>query len=249
MLSKDGCELLCEHRCAFLFGNTAPDVQVVTGQPRVATHFFDLPIRNSTAPPWQKIFSEYASLAIREKLSAIQLAFLSGYLCHLQADWFWIQEIYLPVFGPTCTWRTWQQRLYLHNVLRSYLDRMIINHLGRETDLCLGGVVPDHWLPFVDDQSLMEWRDILFPQLCPGGEVQTVEVFALRQGISTDDYYTLLNSEERMQKEIFVHLSLQKVEQYRQKVLDFSIRFLNNYLTHPVGYGIGLKMLQEAKPE
>lgn len=35
---------LMEQRAAFLFGNVAPDVQVISGQARSSTHFFELPI-------------------------------------------------------------------------------------------------------------------------------------------------------------------------------------------------------------
>ena len=38
---------LLEQRGAFLFGNTAPDVQTVSGQLRETTHFFDIPLRSN----------------------------------------------------------------------------------------------------------------------------------------------------------------------------------------------------------
>ena len=34
---------------AFLFGNIAPDVQTVSGQPREATHFFPVPLNGAPA--------------------------------------------------------------------------------------------------------------------------------------------------------------------------------------------------------
>jgi hypothetical protein len=117
---------LFPNRGAFLFGNSAPDVQVVSGQPRELTHFFDLPIRAGDIPPWKRALSAFPALASPENLPPPQAAFLAGYLCHLQADWLWILQIFAPVFGPECRWTSFTHRLYLHNVLRAYLDRRIL---------------------------------------------------------------------------------------------------------------------------
>jgi hypothetical protein len=38
---------------AFLLGNTAPDVQTISGQAREATHFFAVPLGGG-APAWRK---------------------------------------------------------------------------------------------------------------------------------------------------------------------------------------------------
>jgi hypothetical protein len=91
-------------------------------------------------------------------------------------------------------------------------------------------VQPDGWLPFVQDRHLTQWRDLLFPQLLPGATTQTVEVFSARQGISAPDFYALLESEERMQQEVFEHVPLPLVQSYRQKVLDENVRMLSDFL-------------------
>jgi hypothetical protein len=217
-------------RGMFLFGNTAPDVQVVSGQPRQVTHFFNLPIQAGDQPPWELILSDHPHLANAEQLPAHQAAFLSGYLCHLQADWFWVKDIFAPIFGPRCSWSTFHKRLYYHNVLRAYLDRHILPELFPGMDICLRRVNPDGWLPFVQDHHLMEWRNLLFPQLQPGAVTQTVEVFSSRQGISAPEFYNLLESGERMQQEIFQHIPLKYVQNYRQRVLDENILLLSVYL-------------------
>ena len=65
--------------------------------------------------------------------SDAQAAFLAGYICHLQADWLWVNQIFEPIFGHSCTWGDHPQRLYIHNVLRAYLDRLILAELPAET--------------------------------------------------------------------------------------------------------------------
>lgn len=238
-------------RCAFLFGNTAPDVQVVSGQPRQETHFFNLPIQAVDRPAWELILSEYSHLAVAEQLSINQASFLAGYLCHLQADWLWVKDIFTPIFGPHCSWGTFHQRLYYHNVLRAYLDLHILPDLHPGIDACLRQVEPARWLPFVQDRYLVQWRDLLFPQLQPGAVPQTVEVFSSRQGISAPEYYALLESEDRMQKEIFEHFPLRLVQSFRQRVLDENIRLLSDYLAftlHQMNMPIKGNVLQGVQP-
>jgi hypothetical protein len=223
-------QFLQEYRGEFLFGTTAPDVQVVSGQSREATHFFDLPIQDDDQPAWDSFLSTYPSLATAARLPAPQTGFLSGYLCHLQADWLWVKDIFTPVFGPVCAWGTFRQRLYYHNVLRAYLDLQTLPELPKGTGANLDQAVPDAWLPFVEDQYLAEWRDILSRQLLPGATIQTVEVFSSRQGISAPEYYSLLASEERMQHEVFEHLPLEFVDRYKEKALAYNVQLLSDYL-------------------
>ena len=234
----------------FLFGNTAPDVQVVSGQAREATHFFSLPIQVNDHPAWKCMLSEHPHLAGAGKLDAAQAAFLAGYLCHLQADWNWVMDIFAPKFGPDCTWGTFSQRLYYHNVLRSYLDLHIVDNLPAGIDTCLSQVAPANWLPFVQDRHLVDWRNFLTPQLEPGGTIQTVEVFSSRQGICAPEYYALLQSEERMEQEIFTQLPLAGVKEYNLKVLDENISFLNEYLVftlHPTPVPIDRRVFRGAQ--
>jgi len=214
----------------FLFGSTAPDVQVISGQLRQATHFFNIPILAGDPLAWEKLLADYPSLRFAEKLPAAQTAFVAGYLCHLQADWRWITDIFAPVFGPGCLWGTFQERLYYHNVLRAYLDQDVLPGLAEDMAGCLGQVTPHDWLPFVRDDHLAAWRDYLAPQLRSGAASQTVEVFSARQGISAPEYHALLGSQERMQREIFTHLPLEQVQRYRQAVLDDNSHLLLQYL-------------------
>jgi hypothetical protein len=214
-------------------------VQVISGQPREVTHFFRLPIEENSPPPWEVFLKANPSLAEPMRLSPAQSAFLAGYLCHLLADWLWIKEIYAPVFGPDCSWSTFPHRLYLHNILRTYLDLRVLKRLPTGMGTCLEGVTPRSWLPFVGDAFLFEWRDFISHQLQPGAAVQTVEVFAQRQGISPVEFHRLLNSTERMEAEGFVRMPRQRLINYRRRLLDESIRLVYAYLEHDIAQEIG----------
>lgn len=229
-LSPELRAFLIRHRGAFLFGNTAPDVQTISGQERAATHFFDIPIRNGDPLPWSALFSKYESLAKPGPLAPERVAFLIGYLCHLQADWIWVRQIFVPVFGKSSLWGTFPRRLYLHNVLRSYLDLEILPTLGNGTAASLQQTAPAGWLPFVQDDYLLIWRNFLTEQLKPGASVKTVEVFAARQGVSPDEYYQLLYSEDRMQSEVFAFIPQQRLRHYRQSLIEENLVLIQNYL-------------------
>lgn len=208
-----------DHWPAFLLGNTAPDVQTITHQDRRATHFFDIPIFKGEPQPWERMFRRYPDLTPWRRLPEDQAIFLLGYMCHLRADVVWVQKIFFPIFGPFAGWQTMKQRLYLHNVLRSYLDYELLPLLPGDLGKVLAEAVPSNWLPFVEDNHLQQWRDFVSRQLLPGASVHTVEVFAARQGISPEEYYRLIQSEERLDQEIFQRLPRQTLSDYRRQVV------------------------------
>jgi hypothetical protein len=221
---------LVQVQCSFLLGNTAPDVQVISGKPRQATHFFTLPIPNGSKLPWEQLLEDYPQLSDAQTLHEEQAAFIAGYLCHLQADWYWIKKIYWPYFGPAQDWGTHVDRLYLHNVLRTYLEEKVIKSLSVDQWTCFRQISNLNWLPFVEQKHLGEWSTFLAQQLHPGGRVQTVEVFAERQGLPVEEFYSLLLSEERMEREIFAHFPRKVLTEYRQDLFEANVRLLNNYL-------------------
>jgi hypothetical protein len=218
---------LVSERCAFLFGHTAPDVQVISGQPRQDTHFFTLPITNRSELAWKRLFSLNPHLADINQLVPNQAAFITGYICHLQADWFWVKKIYGPYFSPSCVWGTSKSRLYLHNVLRSYCDERALHTLPPGMDECLKQVRPERWLPFTRDEYLQEWSSFLAQQLHPNGKIKTVEVLAEREGSDPDEFASLLKSEERMEREVFIHVPRNLLTEYRQELITNNLSFLN----------------------
>lgn len=229
-LSISTRRFLWQDRAAFYYGSIAPDVQTISGQARVETHFYDLPLGKNKLPPWEEIFISHPNLAQPANIDEPRAAFILGYILHLQADWKWVQEIYVPYFGKQSQWGTLSHRLYLHNVLRIYLDQEILPELLNGNKPPILQVVPSNWLPFVQDRYLERWRDLLADQLHPGATVRGVEIFASRQGISPDEYYQLLSSEERIQAEIFTHLPREKLQTYRQTLLEENLQLIEEYL-------------------
>lgn len=222
-------QLILKHYGAFVLGNTAPDVQVISGQSRQETHFFKLPLDPCAQYPWERMVECFPLLEAQCDLDSKQFVFLLGYMCHLQADFLWVKTIFHPLFGPHLGWANFKQRLYLHNVLRAYLDAQILPTLDSDLIVKMQLVSPNQWLPFVKDEHLLIWRDFLCEQLIPGAVSQTVEVFANRQGLPTEDFYQLLSSESRMEAEIFSRVSRSQLAAYYQLVIIQNQKLFESY--------------------
>jgi hypothetical protein len=220
--------LIEEHLGAFYLGNTAPDVQVISNQKRSATHFFQVPIPRNAQVPWERILSEYPGL--KTNLDSPHAMFICGYLCHLQADWIWVSEIFEPVFGPRQTWASFSERLYWHNILRAYLDLQVLEELPIDKILEAGFVDSHNWLPFIRDRDLETWWVYLCDQLRPGKSVKTIEVFADRQGIDVLEFQAMLDSDESLQENIFKNISHEALDDYCEQLVTSNVSLLNDYL-------------------
>jgi len=218
-----------EVRGAFLFGHIAPDVQVVSRQPRESTHFYTIPPTNRR-PAYRLMLSAYPELANPAHLSPAQAAFVAGYISHLLLDEAWTREIFCPVFGPGQTWADWRERLLLHNVLRTWLDRRDLPRVPVGAGDLLRRAQPDSWLPFAADADLRRWRDIVADQFTPGAAIRTVEIFARRARIPDAEFLTLLDAPV-MEQRVFTHTPLAELEAYDRRAIarttDLTLRYLN----------------------
>ncbi|MBN1876987.1 MAG: hypothetical protein JXA33_22385 [Anaerolineae bacterium] len=178
-------EHIMEASGAYLLGTTAVDVQSVTQQPRIETHFYHLP------PPEcpravETMLALYPGLADPYVLSPEYAAFVSGYLIHLVWDEVWAWKVFIPFYYSSGLWTDRRTRSVHHNALRVLLDRDAERELRKGTTLTalLREVAPDHWLPFVEEGALQYWRDWVVTQLADPQAVQTVQVFAERMGVT-----------------------------------------------------------------
>ena len=201
-------------RGAFLFGNTAPDVQTVSGQLREATHFFVIPWTH-VPKPHKAMFELYPYLGFPQNRPADHAAFIAGYICHLRLDVLWVRDIYLDNFGPDAHWgANLRERHVYHNILRAWCDRHDQDHLNDTIGSALSLANPVEWLPFTADRYLIQWRDNLAGQFRPGASIRTVEVFAERGGVPPEKFHQVLDSPEEMEQHIFAHASREKLEKF-----------------------------------
>jgi hypothetical protein len=170
-------------------------------------------------PAWRVMFEAHPTLADPARLSPARAAFLAGYICHLALDQLWIAEIFDPIFGEAANWSTFNERLFLHNVLRIYLDRIDLPALQESAGASLKQAQPQDWLPFLADQALRRWRDFVADQLAEGAISQTVEVFAARMNLAPTEFESLLKSPAAMQTHIFERLPQSSLADFRARGL------------------------------
>lgn len=215
-------------RGAFFFGHIAPDVQVVSRQPREATHFFTLPL-TSRRPAYERMLASHPPLAQPCALPAAQAAFLTGYVAHLLLDELWVREIF-PIFGPGQVWGDWRERFLLHNVLRAWLDRRDIPCLQDGIGDLLRQAQPDDWLPFAADANLCRWRDLVADQFKPDAAIRTVEIFANRARIRDAEFLALLEPDV-MEERVFSRISPTALQSFRRRAVarshDLTVQYLN----------------------
>ncbi len=227
-LPQPAHEALYAEKPAFLLGCVAPDAQTVSGQPREATHFFYVPLRDSV-PAFRHLFDAYPALAQAAELPRAQAACLAGYLTHLALDEFWVRDVFEPIFGPRADWGTFIERLYLHNALRSHLDASDRKMLPASTAATLSSVRPHDLCPFISDETLLHWRDLIAEQLSPGQAGRTVEVFAERMGADPRAFAALLASPEQMRRRVFSRLPDGLLERYYREGLSQCETVLQRY--------------------
>ena len=220
--------VLAVERPAFLFGSIAPDAQSVSGQPREATHFFNVPFQDAV-PACRHLFAAFPALAEPRRLPGAQAAFMAGYVTHLALDELWVKEIFEPNFGSLAQWGLFTERLYLHNALRSHLDASDFKRLTASTSGTLHAARLNGLCPFIADESLLHWRDLIADQFSPGQAIRTVEVFAQRMGADPHRFAALLASPQEMQRRIFDRLPGGALEQFYRDGLALCREMLERY--------------------
>jgi len=228
-LSERARALLATQRAAFLFGNTAPDVQTVSGQTREATHFYRVPLA-SERPAHEALFAAHPGLARVDRMPAAHAAFMAGYIAHLLLDVIWVRDIFTPVFGPEAGWGRFRERLFLHNVLRAWCDRRDQTQLTDGTGARLASARPDRWLPFTHDDHLGRWRDQLVEQLAPGAIIRTVEVFAERGHVPPAEFERVLRSPGELDERIFTRIPHATLDAYYARSLSEACALITAYL-------------------
>lgn len=219
--------LLTRWRGPFLLGHTAPDVRAVSGQRREASHFYTIP-RTSDRPAWRILFDAHPSLVCANALPPAQAVFVAGYIVHLLLDEIWLDDVFRRYFLQD--WGPLRERLFLHNVLRIWLDRRDQRRLNGSTAATLRQAEPESWLPFVSDEHLRMWRDWLAEQLSPGHSMETAKVFARRMGIAASELEDVAASPQQMEERVFRHFPRSALESFHETGYRRSVALVGSYI-------------------
>jgi hypothetical protein len=145
---------------AYYLGATTPDVRAITRWERERTHFFDLHNFEEQSGV-AAIFEAYPDLASPGKLNEATVAFLCGYISHLEMDEAWICEVYRPSFGERSPLEGGPLANILDRVLQFELDRRGQEpHVAEAIRRDLLSTDLDIQTGFIDHEALAQWRDI-----------------------------------------------------------------------------------------
>jgi hypothetical protein len=153
--------LLLDEAGSFYLGATTPDIRVITKWDRADTHFFRLDDFSHQSGV-QALLDQHPEVSSPSCLSSRSAAFMCGYITHLEMDEAWIDQIYRPCFG---------ERSPLHgDVLANLLDRVLqfeLDRRSREDRAAVSEIrealirsTVETALTFLDEETLLRWRDV-----------------------------------------------------------------------------------------
>ncbi len=227
-LHPDARDLLAAHRSEFYLGSVAPDVQTVSRVPRVQTHFYDLPPETDDKA-YPKMLARYPRLNSKS-LPPNKAVFVSAYCAHLMLDLRWYYEVLIPYFIDPPSWDDNHQRFVVHNTLLTFLDKSAANSLPSDVAQVLDSIDEGGWLPFVENEDLMKWRDILVDQLRPGAPLRTIEIYASRLYMSPEEFAANLNQPAWMDEHLFRRVPVPAVKEMLASAVPESVKLINDYL-------------------
>ncbi len=213
----------------FLLGSVAPDLSSIDGLRRDETHFFALPPQPHQCGPFN-LLRRYPQFAHTCHLSAASAAFISGYLAHLLADEIWLWRIFVPYFVLGMTGDNAQDKLMIHNAIRTYIDRDDRATLDAATRVELSNSTAIDVLPFVSPRSLTMWKQMLCTQLVSGAAMRTLEVFARQIGVTPQALENCLNEELTRPNEVFRVIVPHLLSEYQREVIHASKNLVTRYL-------------------
>ena len=215
---------------AFYLGSVAADVQTITNASRSSTHFYKIP-PSTDVVAFDQMLVSFPELAVAAVLTPAHAVMVAAYRAHLLADIRWFWDMTNPFFLEPIDWPVdHYQRFLVHNILLAYLDAEAVAALPAGAGGTLAAAEPAGWLPFVSDDALRRWRDMLADQLQPGVPVATVAIYASRMQIQADEFSARLANPEWMAKRVFKRVPLAALQASTRQVLDESVQLLNSYL-------------------
>lgn len=192
-------------RGAFLLGGVAADARVNAGTARADTHFYQYgaPIER---PPHEIMLDAHPHL--RTPADAAHRAFVAGYVAHLAVDEHWTTNMTYPHFALR-EWRDQQERYYMLHIILIHMDERDYNRLEAWQAPALRRAEPSGWLPFMGDDVLRSWRDLIYEQICDDGDSRTLTIFGGRIGKTPDQMRRILDSPTAIQTRLWQYIPRQ----------------------------------------
>jgi hypothetical protein len=122
------------------------------------------------------------------------------------------------------------QRFLMLHILLITLDERDLARLDASLMECLRDVPVHRWLPFLSDEVLREWGNLIYRQIMPGGESETLAVYGVRVGKTTEQLRAILDSPEQMQRDLWAHVTPEKTAEVEAHMLDHARTQMIAYL-------------------
>jgi hypothetical protein len=225
-----------DNRGAFYMGSTGPDMHILEGRRRSASHFFELDEMHEQNSV-ETFFEAYPELRKARELSGGAPAFVAGYLTHLVIDEIWITEIYRPFFGPASPLGGDPRANIMDRVLQYDMDlqRRSRTEVTREIRRVLLESDLDLDLSFVDCATLRRWRDVAAEMLGRPPSWDRFRYlagrFLLSAGIDTEEKLEeFLKTVPDLLTEAKEHVTETRMNDSYQKMTLLSLETLRGYL-------------------
>jgi hypothetical protein len=222
-------DLLTRQLPAFQLGSIVADARVASGVGREVTHFYAYG-RPISERPWRLMLREHASLA--EAHDEAHLAFLAGYVAHLATDEAWALKMVRPQFWER-EWLGVERRdkfLALHLIL-TIMDERDEPALAPWQAKSLSRSEPAGWLPFMTDEVLLGWRDLVARQIRPGGQSETLAIFGRRLKRNPAEIRAALDNPAMMDFYLWRHVPAAALAAVERQAYAFTRDQLAVYLT------------------
>lgn len=187
-------------RGAFMLGSVAPDARVEAPDPREATHFYSY-TKGLSEHPHRLMLAAHPSLM--QPKSAAHRAFVAGYVAHLAMDEVWSLDMLGPHFAFGKWGETREHRFFMLHMLLIVMDERDLVTLPAWIPEAVRDAAPRAWLPFMPQDVLTGWRDMIYAQIKPDGQSLTLDIFGSRINRTPDKLRRMVDDVEWMARELW----------------------------------------------
>jgi len=228
-----GHSIVDEHRGAFLFGSTTPDIRLFAGWERERTHFFKL-----TTDPCgvgvEGLFQANPNLRKSERLSRETVAFMLGYMTHLHTDERWIVQVFRQFFGEGSALSKDPMVQVLDRAFQFDLDRRerkniddLEGAIDSMRDACNRVEVG-----FIDGELLRQWLGIAVGRVgrdLPWDRFRGM-VHRVRRDIDETEVERTLAAVPEMLEKVHAHVNEAEMSAFRENAIQDFVASATDYL-------------------
>ena len=154
--------------------------------------------------------------ALRRPRDEAHRIFLAGYVAHLGMDEIWTRQLFWPRFRQNGWGPDRRARVYALHVLLSWLDERDYQVPNAAIAQALAQARPARWLPFLADDDLLAWRDLILRQL--QGSSETLAILSRRVGATSAEFRALLDDSPALQQQLRAYVSREQLAEVQRNM-------------------------------